>query len=364
MPASIKNSEALICPDCEALILKDYCPRCGYTIQKDPIELEDVETPIVHKSALFESKSDKKDDKKKKISLFGRIIPIFLLLFILGGISGYGYWLYQGTSINLLSPIPELVISNSEEGLIADVKDSSEESIIDFDIKLKEGNLIQYNFAQFALPEVSIYLQMFGTYDYLKKFYAEDVTAKYLKGLDLKEDDLNVYLSSGFAITLPEDNFDRWGYVTTVVDKKYVEGKIALLENLRDKKRDKQYQDLFASLVTIKSTNPEGKEEEAVFLLASNSKEYLDQMKEVSEGVLPNLGNSALFAQAQKALPAIGNALIYRNKKVEFSTQFYGWFASKFDYEGLDKILGKIESSTLVLYSQAGKLKIAGISDL
>ena len=87
-------------------------------------------------------------------------------------------------------------------------------------------------------------------------------------------------------------------------------------------------------------------------------------MKEVSEGVLPNLGNSALFAQAQKELPAIGNALIYHNRQVDFSTEFYTWFASKFDYEGLDKLLDNVESSTVVLYSQSEKLKIAGISDL
>ena len=56
--------------------------------------------------------------------------------------------------------------------------------------------------------------------------------------------------------------------------------------------------------------------------------------------------------------------MIYRNKKVEFWRGYYEWFGSKFEYEGLNKVLENIESSTIVLYSQAGKLKIAGLSNL
>ena len=396
MPATLNDLKSIICPKCGALIIKDFCPKCGYSRydKEDLLEIDEEQTKEIQsvegKASLFENKSEVRRTPKIKIhSKKFRIGVAASLILLLSGVCVYYYWLLQSAASTFLSPTADFVIPNAEEGLLVDINTDSEEAIIDFNIGLDEGNFLQYNFAQYAAPEVSIYMQMFGTYDFLKKFYAEDVTQKYLKDLDLAEDDLNVYLSPGFAVVLPDDNFDRWGYTSAIINKKYVEEKISLLENLRDKKKNVAYKDLYAKIVTIKTAAPADSDNETDgensgnenaekspknsdaaeivevnYLLVSNSKEYLDQMKEVSEGVLPNLATSALFAQAQKALPAIGNVMIYRNKKVEFWRGYYEWFGSKFEYEGLNKVLENIESSTIVLYSQAGKLKIAGLSNL
>ena len=403
MPAGLSETNSTICPDCGSLIIGDFCARCGYIKTSDVLDDKPLVEEAVKRNSIFEapiSKNQKKfhEELKKKMPK-SKYFFIFFLFLLLSGLCSYYYWLYQSTTEVFLAPTPEFIIANSDDGLLVDV-DEGGQTIIDFNIDVAEGNFLQYNLAQFAAPEVGIFMQMFGTYDYLTKFYEETLTAKYFKDLGIVEDDLNVYLAPSFAIVLPDDNFDRWGYASVVVDKEYIDKKIEALEKLRVK--DKAYENLFARVVTIRTEKPvaeeaeveeninesttettsaeeattENKDEsdeettaesgvvETHYLLIANSKEYLDQMKEVSEGVLPNLGNSALFAQAQKELPAIGNALIYHNRQVDFSTEFYPWFASKFDYEGLDKLLDNVESSTLVLYSQSEKLKIAGISDL
>lgn len=392
MPAGFSEINSSICPDCGALIIGGFCARCGYINTVEDIDDKPSVEEVSERSSIFEepiSKTKKKlsQDIKKRMSK-GRYLILILLFLLLGGLCSYYYWLYQDTADVFLAPTPDFTIANSDEGLLVDV-DQSGETIIDYDIQLAEGNFLQHNLAQFAAPEVGVFLQMFGTYDFLNKFYEESVTAKYFKDLGLEQDDLNVYLAPGFAVVLPDDSFDRWGYASAIVDKKYIDEKVAALEKLRAK--DKAYENLFASVVTIKTEktpeqiaqeDSEKEDEDASeddtssensvdsniiethYLLVSNSKEYLDQMKEVSEGVLPNLSSSALFAQAQKELPAIGNVMIHHNKQVDFSTEFYDWFASKFEYEGLNRLLSSIKSSTVVLYSQSGKLKIAGISDL
>ena len=409
MPAYKENSPS-ICPDCGSLILKDYCSICGYHPLEDKTTEDNVDPdqnpePVgkietIEKASIFETSlasplrdnsSDKKVKKKSKKVSFAFISFLFLLLV---GVSAYYYWLYQSTTSTFLSPLADFNIANEEDGVTMDADSDSEEIVLDYKIDLDEGNFQQQNLAQFASPEITVFSQMFNTFEFLKKFQKEETVNKLLKDLELEEDDMKVYLSSGFAIIIPDDNFDRWGYAVGVVDKKYAEGKIAALEKLKGKKGNEMYKDIYARLVTFKVDEPgdasdedksEDKEDsesneasndkdsdkateetpkEAYYLIVSNSKEYMDQMKEMSEGVLPNLANSALFAQAQKALPTVGNALIFHNKKVEFSNDYYQWFASKFDYEGLDKVLEAIPSSAVILYSQAERLKIAGLSDL
>jgi hypothetical protein len=411
MPAYMENSP-ILCPDCGALILKDYCSICGYHPLQDKKTEDNVDpdsdqtpevvekTESVEKISIFDtsllgnrdSSSEKKTRKKSKKGSFAFISLLFLLLI---GVSAYYYWLYQSTVSTFLSPLPDFDIANAEDGLTMDTSSDSEEIVLDYKIDIAEGNFQQQNFAQFAGPEITIYTQMFNTFEFLKKFQEEETVNKLLKDLELEEDDMKVYLSSGFAVIIPDDNFDRWGYTVGVIDKKYAEGKIAALEKLKVKKGNEMYKDIYARVITFKVEEPavdedkdsDSKDEvkdddkdaakdaaaddkaaetstEVHYLIVSNSKEYMDQMKEMSEGVLPNLANSALFAQAQKALPTVGNALIFHNKKVAFSNDYYQWFASKFDYEGLDKVLEAIRSSAIVLYSQSERLKIAGLSDL
>lgn len=409
MPAYKENSPS-ICPDCGSLILKDYCSICGYHSLQDKKIKENIdadkipdsigkdESKPTEKISIFDTSlaspnqiTEKKVHKKSKKGSVAFVSVLFLLL---AGVSAYYYWLYQSTVSTFLSPLADFTITNAENGMTVDVSPDSEEIVLDYNIDIDQGNFQQQDFAQFAGPEITIYTQMFNTFEFLKKFQKEETVTKLLKDLVLDEDDMKVYLSSGFAIIIPDDNFDRWGYAVGVVDKKYAEGKIAALEKLKGKKGNEMYKDIYARLVTFKVDEPgdasdedksEDKEDsesneasndkdsdkateetpkEAYYLIVSNSKEYMDQMKEMSEGVLPNLANSALFAQAQKALPTVGNALIFHNKKVEFSNDYYQWFASKFDYEGLDKVLEAIPSSAVILYSQAERLKIAGLSDL
>jgi hypothetical protein len=94
------------------------------------------------------------------------------------------------------------------------------------------------------------------------------------------------------------------------------------------------------------------------YLLVSNNKELLDQMKESAEGNLPNLGDSIEFSGTKLELPTIGQVLVYKKENSNIWNMFSDWAATKVDYVGLDKVLKQITSRGFASYSKEDKVII------
>ena len=95
-----------------------------------------------------------------------------------------------------------------------------------------------------------------------------------------------------------------------------------------------------------------------LFLLVSNSNEYLDQMEESSEGNLSNLANEVVYARSKADLPQLGEVLVYKVKDAAVWPMLVDIVADKYTYVGLDKVLESVRSTGAAFYSVDSKLRI------
>ncbi len=110
------------------------------------------------------------------------------------------------------------------------------------------------------------------------------------------------------------------------------------------------------------ATNSAKEEEKAenskrYYLIFSNSKEFLDQMKESTEGNLPNLSDNILYVNAKEELPIIGQVFVFKQATDTYKA-LINYVAPQIKYEGLDKILQSIQSKDFVVLQKGEKTKI------
>lgn len=376
-----------ICPKCDSAIINDeICSNCG-TFSKEPLSDDSSKKKDdKEKRSLFEkfastepSVSQNLDDNVKTgvENLFSPGLTVYALLFLLIVIGGVAYWRF-------IYFIPSNFISSlvlSSENIRKDLEDEDTSKIplaifdkneltLNLSVDLKEGNFDKTDLVRFAPLDTGFMLYAFNILGVFSSYVDGEKLEELMKVLDISEDDFNVYFSQGFVLFFPDDSLNNWGFAIGVNDSKFIEDKLDILA--------KNYGNYYVDLLTF-SVNGDGESkviekklevedsesndaklnvEDEYFLLVSNSKEYLDQMKEASEGNLSNLKNDAKFVAAKSNLPQVGQVFMYKQSKVIWS-EFSAWVGSKFEYEGLEKVLTEIDSSGILFYSKGGKLKIA-----
>ena len=390
-----------MCEQCGSILKTPVCMKCGYdsaaiaevssddeTIEPSknpetkavPDEIEAHEqvrsifTDIAIASGVVGADAPKKGVQK-------RFLAPLLLFFVFSSFIGASYWRFIYFTPEYVSP---LVLSAEDikavDGAVESTASTSEnpenEKTIELDSGLEEGNFATGNFAQFGAPNTQILIQAFNIKNVFKRFEKEQVLKELQDGYKVSDDDLEVYFSKGFAYFVPGENLDTWGFVigVNVKGKEYVEKRVA---EFKVKKENPKYKfaKYSAALVEISvekveesTESAEEKNEETedssapnsqLFLLISNSKEYLDQMKEASEGNLTNLANEATYARSKVDLPQVGEVMVYKEKDTPVWATLADVIAGKYSYVGLDKILKTIQSVGLAFYSVDSKLKIS-----
>lgn len=327
----------------------------------------------------------------------GYIPPAILGMFLVALAAGF-FWRFVYFTPDYASP---LVLSAADikamdgDTEIADTSMNVEnEKNVELETGLEEGNFTVGNFAQFGDPGINVFIQAFNLRNVYEKFGKADVLEAIQKEYDISDDDADVYFSKGFAYYVPDENLDRWGFAIGVNNKEFVEQR--LVDFTKKKENPKYaYSKYFVDLVEVDTEKPlvnestesaeevgddeensedeesekaEGSEEEATeedddskqyYLLVSNSNEYLDQMKESSEGNLTNLANEVIYANSKSDLPQIGEVLIYKSDNASVWDMLADIAASKYSYVGLDKVLKTIQTTGAAFYSVDSKLRIS-----
>lgn len=396
-----------VCPNCDSIVKEDVCLKCGYLFV-DQKELKRTkkekpkEEPILSKVASIFTELDtesitKNLDESEEVVLKTppRIYPVFLglLLLVLGMFS---YWHFIYLTPDYLSPL--VLSAHDIRDLVVNVNGidvdsipltniNSTEKTLDFKSTLVEGNFETGNFAQFAHPNINLFIQAFGINDVYKNYISGPLLKTIQTDYGISDDDLDVYFSKGFAVVLPDKDLNMWGFVIEVKDKDYVSERLV---KFKKNKEDKNYELANIEMALVEVTNtPDGekasvgegdksiKEKDSktsddpqgdkvlpkaegtrYYLLMSDSKEFLDQMKESSEGNLPNLKEDIIFAGTKADLPKLGQSFVYKKEDSVTWKLFVDKFALKFDYVGLGKILKNVNSNGIVFYSIGDKFKI------
>lgn len=377
-----------ICEKCDAAFKGDVCLNCGNVVgAEDLIEVEDKSVSNGSKvTSIFLDLADENSSLLTKVkatkSLFSKLLPsiiLFMIFFLVGLVS---YWRFIYFTPEYITPFVlakqdirlsgPLDVKNLPSAVISDDK----EKTLAFEVELTEGNFEQYNFAQFASPDTKLFIHAFDFQKVSEKFFDAKLFESVKSGFNLKGNDLEVFFSNGFALIYPNNDFKTWGFVINAKDKAFVDDRIAMLTKNRDSK-GYLFKDYYASVALVESVsksvaeedeNAEASDDNKVadekekdidyFLLISNSKEFLDQMKESSEGNVNNLSIDIKFAQVKTELPKVGQAFIYHMPDAEIWDRFADWASEKYDYIGLDQILKAINFPGVVLYSVDSKLKI------
>lgn len=364
------------------------------------------ESEVNIKDFLFEAKRSK-------------LLPIILFLaFVVIGL--FSFWRFIYLTPDYVSP---LVLSAAEvkklsederNGVVAGDL-AGGDKVLPLTLTLAEGNFEQSKYAQFAPPDIDMLIVMFGIKDLFSRFLEEGALEKLKEEFDFSEDDIDVYLSKGFAIIYPEEDFNKWGFVVKVDDnaKLFIQERIKKLE--ADKEAQKgDYKDYYSELVVISDTGnlstfgkedivvldeevekdenateevseedieensdegedalsagevagefSEGAKEKVVvpgaYLLASNNKEFIDQMKESAEGNLPNLVDELKYTKVKANLPLFGQVFVYKLTDTPLWNRFIETLAPKIDYVGLEKVLSGLDEDGFVVYTKDNKLKI------
>src|SRR3989344_4423564 len=347
-----------ICEKCDSAYTGIVCLKCGH--------FEDVSHQDEHvvksgnfgflSSAINENSADLSTDIKKKKG--GMFFPFFLGMILLG-IGGYAYFRFVYFTPDYISPsvLSAKVITSPSEAVndVVEISDSKEKSI-PLDIAHEEGSFDQYDFAQFASPDTSLLVTAFNIRSVLSKYYEDKEILKNLKSeFDLSDNDIDVFFSKGFAVYFPEGDFSTWGFSIYVEDQSFgfVDSRFSKLKDKKEKKGF-VFKDYFADVVEVKADDQKSNH----FLLVSNSKEYLDQMKESSEGNVTNLSMDIKYSRVKADLPKLGQVFIYRKYDSEIWNLLVSWISEKYDYVGLDKILSAIDAPGIVFFSNNSKLKI------
>lgn len=364
------SSVLRICEKCDAAFAGSVCLKCG-NFAESVVDLE----PSIKKedfgfltSAINENNANAKNDVKIPIKKKNRFILPLILGFLLFGIGSFSYWLFVFTTPDYVSPYV-LSASDSRPGDVSNEVveiSNSREKVILLDIKNEEGSFNQYDFAQFASTDTSLVVSAFNISDVISRYFeGRDILKNIKSEFDLSDNDIDVFFSKEFTVYFPSDDFSKWGLAIYTEDKSFVDSKIEVL----DKKREHSkfiFKDYFADVVEVKpkvDKIDEEKKDEAdqkseYFLLISNSKEYLDQMKESSEGNLTNLASDIKYSTVKSELPKVGQVFVYRKDNASIWDLFVVWISTKYDYVGLDKILMAIDAPGIVFFSNNSKLKI------
>lgn len=354
------SSVLKICEKCDSGYAGSVCLKCGNftepAVSDAKPQKEDfgfLTSAIIENNSKVDDNSRSFDKKKRKF-----IFP-FILGLILLSIGSYAYWLFVYTTPNYVSPYV-LSASDSRPGFIEDevvveVSDPKEKAI-PLDINHNEGSFDQYDFAQFASPDTSLMVSAFNLPSVLSKYFEdEDIIKNIKEEFDVSDNDIDVFFSKEFAIFIPGEDFSKWGIAVYTADKSFVDSKVEILNKNREKSKF-VFKDYFADVVEVKPEEEDAKSE--YFLLVSNSKEYLDQMKESSEGNLTNLATDIKYSTIKAELPKVGQVFVYRKEDASVWNLFISWIATKYDYIGLDKILMAIDAPGVVFFSSNSKLKI------
>ncbi|OGC51647.1 hypothetical protein A2982_02100 [candidate division WWE3 bacterium RIFCSPLOWO2_01_FULL_39_13] len=350
---------------------------------------------MVSKSGVHQSISSSNNVEEEGRSKLFFLIPASLF-FLLAGITAFAYYQFVYKSTVILSPAAsgsEEVLSVSESGPevpSANLNLNGAEKTVDLDDGLKEGNFEAYPFAKVIPPDVNLTVQLFDIKGIFGKFISDDKFNALLKEFDVTDNDVEVYFSDGFVIVYPYSDLSTWGYVQNIKNKDFIEKRLAGFEKKKESSKY-EYKDYYAQIVEIqieeggsligsredaasvpeseaKNQAEEADQDESstepppgmLFLTVSNSKEFLDRMKEISEGNLPSLADDINFVQSKTDLPFVGDVYVYRNDDTPVWSLFLDKITPFFDYTGLDKILKEIKTTGTVFYSKDGKLKIQG----
>ncbi len=376
--------EKLVCPTCNIEIKDRSCPKCGVVIACSV------------KRNPFSSVSTIRIESKK-----GQKTVIFFLCSFLFFVLGAGIWrFYYYTPKSFIRPLDITGYYKKGENIPL-AKFDNREQTIPIDVDLTKGNFLIENFYQFISQNLKLSVEGFNIVNVLNRFAEKPVYESFKKEFDVTDDDLKTYLSSGFLLLFPSENLDQWGFVIRVNDigKDFVEERVNKFnDKLKEENKNYPYNKYSARLVKIVSTDdvkvvidnlssekvieedkkqdlpsqnvlPEGSIEAKLkekapkikteyFLLVSTSKDFLDEMKENSEGNISNITTDLEFAKARKELPPFGQLFIFKQGTNNAWEDFVGRFVLVFPYDGLEELLNSYKSFALSFYSVDSKLKI------
>ncbi len=375
-----------VCEKCGALIKGEVCLRCGNIPgkvnaevssltdttpkEKHPEGITEAETVVA--TSIFEKLNPDifKPDPAYALRLarhkkvFIAVLAMFLLA--LGALS---YWIFNARQQDFVSPVVLSAADIANDTQTFTNSTDLNEKTLELSLNLTQGNFAKDDFAIFAEP-ANLFVHLFDIKKYLNDYINKEVFDAVKTDFKLKDDDIDVYLSEGFALVYPESSTSSWGFVTKVKNKDFINEKLKVFEANKAAAEKSNKKPLASKTFKIDYKNVEAKlvevprgDDKDLYLLVSNSKEFLDRMKELSEGIIPNLSSSAIYAQSKKSLPALGYALVYKDGSNHAWEEYAGWFASKFDYTGLDKILKTVKSSLLVVYGDDLKTNILELND-
>lgn len=371
-----------VCPNCDSIYRDTFCFNCGKLIDVDKEVAADTNVKQSRNSKQEESIFDKigdpsefldfnLNDKSKK----GEYIILGILLVLTFGISYlYYYFLIAKKIDKFFSPIQVASdIANNVESLSLGKdsqnvdKDVAGVSTIPLKIDLKEGNFAKMDLFNFLPKEKNLSLYLFDLPTVYKKYVSEQKYKDTLSDFDIKEDDLTVYLSNNFIISFQEDNLDTWGYISEVLDKDFVKKKVdtyqakidaidkASKQKVKSKNIPTVKNKMYVKLVEL---SIDGSSEKKTYILASNDAEYLDLLKENSEGNVSNLAKDALFSKSKDEVVTSGFMFVYKKDSKDSWEKLADHIASKHDFVGLNKILQNFTKNAVVFYSKDEKVKV------
>lgn len=397
--------DKLVCPNCRSKS-KDYtCSHCGLVLAclVDGNKKKSVEPVVVSQNPFAQITSisaaaeiNKTSDWRKYLSLVLAVISIFL-----GAVSYWRFVYYVPDSF--VAPVVLSANVENKSDIPLAVFDNTEKTI-PLEIDLKSGNFLVGDLFQFVPQDVKMGVQAFNIEYVFEKYLKEGSFDEFKKEFDVSSDDLNTYFSDSFLVLFPDPTFDKWGFIIGVnkTGKDFVSDRVkAFNEKSKDAKDTYAYKKYKARLVEIKQGSGEEKQlidelssaaiidknekednkdtkekeskpdvsestsetnvavESSYFLLVSTSEDFLDEMKENSEGNLKNITTDVRFAKARESLPGFGQLFIFKQGDDNAWESLVGRFVLKFPYDGLEKMLNDYTSFALVFYSEASKLKIS-----
>jgi len=375
--------DKIVCPQCKIEGKDHACPKCGMILS----------CPV--KKNPFSSVTTIRTEPERTLQK-----PILSLLSLLLALTvAFSYWRFvYYKPVEFVAPV--VLSAKTEDASKLAVFDSTEKTI-PVEVDLKEGNFLIDNLYQFAPSDIPLAVQAFNIENVLKNHGNKDIYEAFKNDFDITDDDLSTYLSSGFLLLFPDTTLNDWGFVVRVNEqgKDFVEERVNQLnDSLKEEKDDYAYKKYSARLIEITTTGEskdvvdklaaenvlddvivDKKDEDAViestmsseatasepvskteyFLLVSTSKDFLDQMKENSEGNLENLSTDVEFVKARDELPGFGQVFVFKQGEKNAWEGFVGRFVLEYKKEGLEKVLNSYKSLGIVLRSVDSNLKIS-----
>ncbi|EFK97517.1 hypothetical protein LDC_0445 [sediment metagenome] len=203
---------------------------------------------------------------------------------------------------------------------------------------LKSGNFDKTDFAMFADSNTNLLIEAFEFRHFTKNILDKGAIIDQLKkDLDMSDEDIDFYISKEFAFVFPDNNFDKWGIVLGYKDDKRIDSRMAIIKKIKEGSKKNFYTDYVIETFKIKEDR---------FILISNSKVTLDQMKEFAEGNVQNLSKSAVYVDLIKDLPKFGSMFVYKKENTATWEYFINQAIKKYDkVQSLDVALKSIPSS-------------------